>query len=432
MRRQVFFVLFLATALSLAPFPAVSSAARDVVRPEEIKSKRQVVYDDQTYEKLAGLWKDYYGEYPSEFAYANWMYAARYAGEKDYSDLLDRGLEKYPANPTLLYLKAIESHGAPNDVEGMRYLEKAIAIDPNFVDPWFLMVTHYMETGDEERLDVALRRILDSGIIADEVMDYNYNMIIGLEENAILITNGDNDTYPGWILTRILKIRPDVAVVNRSLLNTEWYPLYVIKDGLPRFIDKSELKDLRDTILKQLKESKAGVPLGGPYGDTLVIRIVDSAQRAGRPVYFSKTLYSTPELKEICESGRDLGLATLVTSSKIPYAEQLRKTYTKWTDGFRTGGLESWRLKNAPQTDAGRMLVTNYGSGAVSNLETLEKSAPEIRIKLFRWYLAYVEPLMPEEKRSEIAQEWCRHACDVSEISAWGRKQGLKCAGSSG
>ena len=132
-----------------------NSTAGDVIRPEEIKSKRLVIYNDESYAKLSGLWKDYYGEYPSEHAYANWMYAARYAGEKDYSKLLAKGLKKYPSNPTLLYLKANERHGASDDIEGLKYLEKAVALDPNYMDPWFLLVTHYMDSGDEERLNAA-------------------------------------------------------------------------------------------------------------------------------------------------------------------------------------------------------------------------------------------------------------------------------------
>jgi hypothetical protein len=404
-----------------------TSAARDVMRPEEIKSKRLVVYDDATYARLSGLWKDYYSEYPSEYAYANWMYAARYAGEKNYSEMLEKGLEKYPANPTLLYLKAIESHGVTNDIEGLKNLEKAVALDPNFVDPWFLLVTHYMESGDKERLDMALRHILESGIITDEVMDYNYNMLIGLENNAILITNGDNDTYPGWILTRILKVRPDVAIVNRSLLNTEWYPIYVIEDGLPRFIDKSELDNLRSSFLQQSKDKKISPSPGGLFGDTLILRIINSAERAERPVYLSKTLYITDRLKKINEKGRDLGLVTLVTPSKIPYADQLREMYGKWLESFRTSGLESWRLINAPQSDAGRMIVANYASGAAANLEFLKKYAPEIRIKLFHWYIKYIEKLISEEMRSQIAQEWCNYGADIKEIDAWAKQQGLEC-----
>ncbi len=428
MKRLNSWILMAVMTVSLNALPTEGSLAKDVIRPEEIKSKRLVIYDGETYARLAGLWKDYYGEYPSEYAYANWMYAARYAGDKDYPQLLTKGLKKYPANPTLLYLKANERHGAANDVEGLMYLEKAIALDPSFVDPWFLLVTHYMDSGDEERLDVALRRLLESGIIVDEVMDYNYNMLIALDDNAIIITNGDNDTYPGWILTRVLKVRPDVAIVNRSLLNTEWYPLYIIEGGFPRFINKGELDNLRSSIIRQLKEKKTSLSPGGPFGDTLILKIVESAERAGRPVYLSKTVYLTDRLEKLCENGSDLGLVTLVTASEISYTDQLRKMYGKWIEDFRTSGLESWRLRSAPQTDAGRMIITNYASGVEANLKSLKMNAPEIRLKLFRWYLNYIEKLIPEETRSQIAQAWCRYGADVKEIDNWSKLQGLKCA----
>ena len=108
-----------------------------------------------------------------------------------------------------------------------QHLMAAAACDSNDGNVWTGIWVEAIRRNDPQLVDRASRRMYGSGFFAPALLAYNRWMMRHLPQNAILITNGDMDTYPAAALQETENFRSDVVVVNRSLLNTSWYARYL-------------------------------------------------------------------------------------------------------------------------------------------------------------------------------------------------------------
>lgn len=93
--------------------------------------------------------------------------------------------------------------------------------------------------------------------------DYAIDYLQSCAPNAILLTYGDNDTFPLWYVQEVEGVRPDIKIVNMSYLGMDWYinqQLMKTYDAppIPFSFDKDKFyMGRRDAVLFQdrIKES---------------------------------------------------------------------------------------------------------------------------------------------------------------------------------
>lgn len=104
-----------------------------------------------------------------------------------------------------------------------QHLKRAVELDNSNGDAWCILWPEAMRRGEVETERKALEALLNTGFFTPCVMNYARWTLEQLPENALLLTNGDLDTYPMVALQSARSLRPDVAIVNLSLMNLSWY-----------------------------------------------------------------------------------------------------------------------------------------------------------------------------------------------------------------
>jgi len=201
--------------------------------------------------------------------------------------------------------------------------------------------------------------------------DYAYNLLNSCEENGILFTNGDNDTFPLWALQEAYGVRKDVRIVNLSLVNTDWYikQLKKLEPVVPISYTTEEIDKLQPRVNPFQKPTphtlkKAGISLTLPGKETqyvlrvqdmMVLNIVD-ATNWSKPVYFAMTV-SDDNLMGLDPYLQAQGLVFKVMREPVTVDNRynLDRTIAVIDSNYSLRGIGK-----AKMNDTSRRLLTNY------------------------------------------------------------------------
>ena len=303
--------------------------------------------------------------------------------------------------------------------------KKVIAIAPKYAgeilisDPytklssiWGAMAMAYLSRAKTDSAIWAFKYGQAEGGYFPAILEFNKNILRSCETNAIIFTNGDNDTFPMWFLQLIEGFRKDVNVINLSLFNSAWY-IKQLKNAypfgpnnIPAHFSDSEIEMLapihwsEDTV-----EVAAGQDSLNPQGkirwlvqptlmgqglrvqDMMLIDVIATNQWK-RPIYFSTTVASENRI------GLDsyLTFEGLVFRLKSHQAERIDKerTFQNCFKNYTYDGIHDQHHRYSPNINDiytnyhsvfARLAVAHYHNGEFDRakfcLETMKQKIPE-------------------------------------------------------
>lgn len=194
-----------------------------------------------------------------------------------------------------------------NDPTLFPFLEKAHNLSPKSAEPIMSLIFYYEIKGDYNQRDKSIEAYYNLGEYSPGLLNYSYNLLSGLADDAIVFTEGDKDTEAILLLTKGRKYRPNVQMLNLNLL--------LIKEYRERIFKELDISPLEfDPMTNEETYEK--------FQQIIIKQVANN--KKGRPVYAAVTV-STPYTNQINKDLYLTGLAYLYSIKSIDNISLLKK-----------------------------------------------------------------------------------------------------------
>lgn len=262
--------LILFICIAFLSFPVLAQS------PEPIMSFATVLKSPEYYKQQRDLWQlEIKKDSLNAYAWYNYYRASRNLSRTDHSDNRSREEKEAGLRSIVTQMGKVVPNSFDynlckwmvegNNFEYLSYLKKAEQLGSNRTEHLSDLVVWGEVERDIVKRDKFSKETYEKGPISPGLMNYNYNVLAGLKPNSILLTCGDNDTYPAWI-HQALGFRKDVLVLNVYLLKIKDYREKILKElGLtvPEVLKVDSLSDnwMATKLVSYLASNKQNRPV---------------------------------------------------------------------------------------------------------------------------------------------------------------------------